>query len=729
MTSPQAPAVHTDVEACVDAVLAEVGDHVVLGLPLGLGKANRFANALYRRAVSDASIRLDIITALSLQRPAPSSDLERRMFGPLAERLFGDYPELEYNVALRKGSLPPNVTLSEFYFQPGARLRQPHAQQHYISSNYSHVARDALARGINVIGQLVARRGEGAEAELSLSCNPDLTLDLLPVLLERKRAGTPVALVAEINDNLPFMGNDAAVALAAFDHVIATPAPHFGLFGIPNEAVTPQAYAAGLHASALVRDGGTIQLGIGSFSDAVTHALQFRHAEPERWRAALCRLDSTADLDGMGRFDEGLYAASEMLVAGLVALLEDGILARRVYNHPALQALANARALPEKPSIELLTALWDTGHLPPVMTEGDFARLRHHGVFTSDAAYAHGEVEWNGVRVLARLDSAEARERLAEHCLGPAVTGGVVAHGGFFLGSQGFYEALRNLPQESRDLANMTGIGFINELHGDEILKRLQRKDAVFVNNAMMVTLGGAVVSDGLADHQVVSGVGGQYNFVAMAHALDDARSAIVVWSSRTKNGRRSSNIVWQYPHTTIPRHLRDVVITEYGVADLRGKGDRDVAVALIEIADAEFQDELVERAKAAGKVEADYRVPDTARRNTPERVETAVAELRGGGWFAPYPLGTELTEVEQDLARALKWLQARAGRMRDRAGLAWQVLVAERPRQRYRAHLSRLGLDAPKGVGEWLTRRLVALALDRTVQDEAQRARARLRS
>ncbi len=716
MTSPKGPAVHADVEACVDAVLAEVGNHIVLGLPLGLGKANRFANALYRRAAADPSIRLDIITALSLQRPVPSSDLERRMLEPLAERLFGDYPELAYNAALREGGLPPNVTLSEFYFQPGARLGQRHAQQHYISSNYSHVARDALARGINVIGQLVVRRGEGAGAELSLSCNPDLTLDLLPVLHARKRAGTPVALVAEINDSLPFMGNDAAVAPDTFDHLISTPPPHFGLFGIPNEEVTAQAYAAGLHASALVRDGGTIQLGIGSFSDAVTHALQLRHAEPERWRAALRRLDSTADLEAMGRFDEGVYAASEMLVAGLVQLLEDGILSRRVYGHPALQVLANARALPEAPSAELLAALWGTGHLPPVMAQADFERLKRHGVFAPNAAYADGQVERGGVRVPARLDAVQERERLAAHCLGPALEGGVVAHGGFFLGSQGFYEALRALPREQRDLVNMTGIGLINELHGEETLKRLQRKGAVFVNNAMMATLGGAAVSDGLADNQVVSGVGGQYNFVAMAHALADARSAIVVWASRAKNGRRQSNIVWQYPHTTIPRHLRDIVITEYGVADLRGKGDRDVAVALIEIADAEFQDELIEQAKAAGKIEADYRLPDAARHNTPERVEAAVAELRDGRWFVPYPLGTELTDVEQELARALKWLQARAGRPRDKAGLVWQVVVAGCPRDRYRDHLARLGLDAPKGVGERFASRLVALALDRTV-------------
>ena len=44
----------------------------------------------------------------------------------------------------------------------------------------------------------------------------------------------------------------------------------------------------------------------------------------------------------------------------------------------------------------------------------------------------------------------------------------------------------------------------------------------------MMATALGDAVSDGLEDGRIVSGVGGQYNFVAMAHALDDARSVLM---------------------------------------------------------------------------------------------------------------------------------------------------------------------------------------------------------
>ena len=67
------------------------------------------------------------------------------------------------------------------------------------------------------------------------------------------------------------------------------------------------------------------------------------------------------------------------------------------------------------------------------------------------------------------------------------------------------------------------------------------------------------------------------------------------------------SNIVPFYGHTTIPKHLRDVIVTEYGVADLRGQSDSDVIKRLINIADSRFQNELLEFAKQHGKLAHDY--------------------------------------------------------------------------------------------------------------------------
>jgi acyl-CoA hydrolase len=68
----------------------------------------------------------------------------------------------------------------------------------------------------------------------------------------------------------------------------------------------------------------------------------------------------------------------------------------------------------------------------------------------------------------------------------------------------------------------MSAISYVNQLFGNEELKRLQRQAARFINTGLIVTLTGAVASDGLEDGRVLSGVGGQYNFVAMAPELED---------------------------------------------------------------------------------------------------------------------------------------------------------------------------------------------------------------
>jgi hypothetical protein len=175
----------------------------------------------------------------------------------------------------------------------------------------------------------------------------------------------------------------------------------------------------------------------------------------------------------------------------------------------------------------------------------------------------------------------------------------------------------------------------------------------------MMATLLGAVVSDALEDGQVVSGVGGQFNFVAQAFALDDARSVIVLRATRETAGRTTSNIRWSYGHVTIPRHLRDIVVTEYGVADLRGKTDRDVIAAMLAVADSRFQDELLRQAKEAGKIEPGFELPASCRDNTPARIASALAPAREQGLLPPFPFGTDFTAAEQRLMPALRLLAA----------------------------------------------------------------------
>src|SRR5690606_345989 len=116
-----------DVEAAVDRILEHIGDEIVLGLPLGLGKPVELVNALYRRAQADTSIRLRILTALSLEKPVGSSGIEQAFLAPFVERVFAGVADLDYVRDLRENRLPPNVEIREFYFRPGSMLGNAHA--------------------------------------------------------------------------------------------------------------------------------------------------------------------------------------------------------------------------------------------------------------------------------------------------------------------------------------------------------------------------------------------------------------------------------------------------------------------------------------------------------------------------------------------------------------------------------------------------------------------------
>ena len=239
---------------------------------------------------------------------------------------------------------------------------------------------------------------------------------------------------------------------------------------------------------------------------------------------------------------------------------------------------------------------------------------------------------------------------------------GALLHGAFLLGPRKFYEELRTMPDAERSLFRMMPVSFTNELLGPAWeTKMAQRRDARFINTAMMATLGGALVSDGLADGRVVSGVGGQYNFVAQAHELPGGRSIVAVRSTRTSGSALESNIRWNYGHVTIPRHLRDVVLTEYGIAEIRGKSDAEVAAAMLDIADSRFQPALLAEAQRAGKLPANHRIADANRRNLPEALEQALAPHRAAGRFDALPYGTDLSAEEIKLGRALRGLKARA--------------------------------------------------------------------
>jgi acyl-CoA hydrolase len=620
----------TTAEAVADGILLTVGKHIVLGLPIGIGKATHIADALFERAKADRSITLTIFTGLTLETPRGANDMERRFLGPLAARLYADWPTPAYAQAMRAGDLPDNITVREFYLRPGAYLGNPLVQQNYTSINYSQVAAELTRLGVNVIAQLVAQ-DPARPGRYSLSSNPEVTLDLLPRLAARRRQGEGIAVVGQVNRHMPYMTGDADIDGDELDFILDNEALDFPLFTLPARRVSSADYATAMHVASLVRDGGTLQIGIGSLSDAVAHCLRLRNESPDVFRAVLEMLPGgsrSPRRTGLpietGTFQEGLFASSELMSDALFSLVEAGVVRR-----PA------------------------------------------------------GEQD-------------EA-----------------VVHGGFFIGSTPFYEKLRSLGGAERDRINMTRISRVNTLFGDEARRRAQRRDGRFINECMMVTALGAAVSDGLEGGRVVSGVGGQFDFVAMAHQLEGAMSILMVRARRDHEGRAQSNIRWSYGHVTVPRHYRDVYVSEYGVAAVRGSPDSEVIDAMIGISDSAFQDELVKAAVAAGKVGRGYRVAADARDNSPARLDEVFSGADIARHFPAYPLGTELTETEQALADALEWLKSQtAGPLQ--TGRTIARAFAAKPERPYPEALARMGLDQVSSIRDRVARRLVTYALNR---------------
>ena len=576
------PKLFSDPEAIAEDIIRDVGTNLVVGLPLGLGKANHVVNALYARAAADRSINLTLFSALTLEKPRPSSLLERRFIGPVIDRLFGGYPDLTYASALHAGELPPNIQVIEFFFLAGKWLHVPFAQQHYISANYTHASSYLLSRGLNVVTQLVAKRVVDGVTRYSLSCNTDTTLDILRA---RSEGRASFKLIGQVNSELPFMPGPGDLPADEFSAVLDSPATDFPLFAPPAEPVSDTKYAIGLHAAGLVPDGGTLQIGIGQVGDALAQGLIVRHRDNAQFHAIMKRLAPGAAPAESAPFTKGLYGVSEMLIEAFLGLIDAGILKREV--------------------------------------------------------------------------------------------DGVTLHGAFFFGPKSFYRALREMPAEQLARIQMMPVSFTNQLYGDEDAKRRARVDARFVNTAMMATLMGAAISDGLDDGQVVSGVGGQYNFVAQAFALEGARSVLALESTRQAGRKTLSNMRWNYGHQTIPRHLRDVFVTEYGVADVRGKSDAETIAAMLAVTDSRFQDELAGIAKDAGKLPKNFEIPRSHRENFPERIAQALKPARDAGLLPSFPFGSDFDGVEQRLIPALQLLREAQRTPLLLPGLLWQGMTA----------------------------------------------------
>lgn len=126
-----------------------------------------------------------------------------------------------------------------------------------------------------------------------------------------------------------------------------------------------------------------------------------------------------------------------------------------------------------------------------------------------------------------------------------------------------------------------------------------RNREMITINGAMSIDLAGQVIADTI-DGRQFSGIGGHEDFIAGAGLELSDRSLICLPSTTEVDGRTVSRIAGVAAAgsiVTTPRHQVDVVITEFGAAELAGQTVRERALALAGIAHPDFRDDLLEQA------------------------------------------------------------------------------------------------------------------------------------
>ena len=155
---------------------------------------------------------------------------------------------------------------------------------------------------------------------------------------------------------------------------------------------------------------------------------------------------------------------------------------------------------------------------------------------------------------------------------------------------------------------------------------------------------------------------------------------------------------------------MRDIVITEYGIADCRSKTDSDVIKAMLNVADSHFQPSLLNQAKLAGKISQDYQIPVQYRNNTPQALQKLANRPTLSAYLKPYPFGSDLTPEEEVLAQALTLLKKLSPWKL--AGLAGKAIFSFRSDKAYEIYLQRMNLLYPKTIKEYLYKQILKAAI-----------------
>ncbi|MCP4136001.1 MAG: hypothetical protein GY754_33840 [bacterium] len=716
----QKPNYHTNIEECLDEIITRLNKKICIGIGCGVGKPVNLMNALYLRAKADPEIDLTIISALTLEKPVGKNDLQKRLLEPMMARIFKDAPDFEHVLDLRKNRLPKNVKLYEWMLPPGGFVMHDTAQRMHVAGSFSDSPRDIISKDMNICSHMAASAVIDGKKVISGGSDADVVSALVNWSLEEKKNSEKL-IIAEVNENVQFLWGDMIYDPETYDYIFEGDAFNQMPFCPPKEAISDTDHMMGFYASLLVKDGGTLQLGIGSLGDAITNGIFMRHKQNDMYKkliesSKILSEKSTLinSYGGHTPFSEGLFCDSEMFVDSFLDLYDEGIIKRKVYDDYFIQKLINEKKITADININMLKELWDAGAIGTPLRENEHAYLVKHGILKSDAGYSKDFLTLGNDRVSTDLETALSDESFKTF-LGTTLTGGEIIHATLMIAPKQMHERLEKMSMEERKQFSLRNVKFVNTLDFDEAMKREQRKDGRFINFGLVATLTGAVASETIKNQQVISGVGGLLDFVIMANAMDNAKSIMMLNATRGEGKEVQSNIVFEYSGCSVPRQLRDIIITEYGIAALQGCSDEECVIEMLKIADSRFQDKLLAEAKKYKKISADYILPHEFKNNYPEKISGLLKEFKDQGFYEVFPFGSDLTDEEYELATSLKSFVVD---MRDnKFGTLFGVVpkLFGRVPEKFQKHVERMDLLTPKNFNEKFQRAVVLYALGKS--------------
>lgn len=239
--------------------------------------------------------------------------------------------------------------------------------------------------------------------------------------------------------------------------------------------------------------------------------------------------------------------------------------------------------LPEVPSVENTEVEKAIGkHCASLINDGDCIQLGIGGIPNAICAELHdkkdlglhSEMVGDGIIDLIKKGVINNSKKTLHH--GKSILG-------FVFGTEKLFHFLDHNPA-----VEMHPIEYVNN---PSVIA--QNDNMVSVNSCLQVDLQGQVVSDTIGLTQF-SGVGGQVDFVRGATMSKGGRS-IIAMPSTAKGGTvsRIVPVITEYSAVTTTRNDVNYIVTEYGIAQLKGKTMKDRARALIMIAHPNFREAL----------------------------------------------------------------------------------------------------------------------------------------